>query len=253
MTEHALEKERIRKMQMRIDYLEKLSRGHLFSSDLLVSLGEFQHDARINRDPAKIFQFARQQLKQLLGFRILAFFMVDENSSDFVLTDFEPESSRSSIQKEIDTLVENGTFAWAINQNRPVVVKSNQFEENLILHVLATKSRVRGMFAGVVENADHTLNDTVLHSLSIILQSTANSLESAALYQMMHDHNQNLEKTVANLTSEIRVQVNLIRSGNELLRNKMRETGQSALMDSLTQIDSASKKLLDLIDKTPDS
>jgi len=259
MTERALEKERIRKMQMRIDYLEKLARGSLFSSDLLVSLGEFQHDASIKRKPVRIFQFARIQLKRLMNFRVLAFYLVDEDTADFRLMNIEPESARASMQKEIDVLIENGTFAWALNQNRPVMVKPVHCEEDMVLHVLATKARVRGMFAALTEKKGFILNDSILYTLSIVLQNTANSLESAALYQIMYDHNRKLEtmtgeykQLLADLISGVRTHADSIQSACALLRSEIRGVGESNLADRLTRIESAGKELLALIKKIPE-
>lgn len=263
MTGHNLEKERIRKMQVRIEYLENLSRGYLFSSDLLVSLGEFNQNAALKRDPEQIFQFTHHQLKRLLDFPVLAFFMVDEDSSDFVLTNFEPKATENQLQQEVDGLIESGTFAWALNQNRPVVVKSTQYKENLILHVLATQARVRGMFLGVVEKKKSLINDTILQSLSIVLQNTANALESAALYQIMYDNNQKLEKEleqanqvktqlITDLASAIRHQVNAIKNDSDALKKEIQESGKSNLMENLAQIESAGEKLLGLIDTIAD-
>ena len=122
MTEPLRGNEQEQRMRLRVDYLEKQAQRQLFVLDLLASLGELQHSASMRKDPAGIFSVTREHLKQLINFDTMAFFMVDESNSEFVLTDFEPESEKLDIQQEMDIQVENGTFAWALNQNRPVIV-----------------------------------------------------------------------------------------------------------------------------------
>ncbi|NIQ04144.1 MAG: response regulator, partial [Nitrospinaceae bacterium] len=125
---------------------------------------------------------------------------------EFVLAQVEPPDQKENIQKEIDLQIENDSFAYAINQNQPVVLRSSVYGQSLILHVLATKKRVRGMFAGVLAPGARKLNETVLYPLSIILQNTANALEGAALYQMISEQNKNLEEIVRQRTKALEEQ-----------------------------------------------
>lgn len=194
------------RMLVRIDFLEKQAQRQLFILDLLASLGELQHSASMRKDPAGIFSATRAHLKRLIDFEALAFFMVDESTSEFVLTEFEPESEKLPIQSEIDFQIENGTFAWALNQNRPVIVKATQFDKTLILHVLATGVRTRGMFVGIISADQYAVIDAISYPLSIILQNTSNSLESAALYKLIFEQNKNLEEIVRRRTRALEEQ-----------------------------------------------
>ena len=115
----------------------------------------------------------------------------------------DPEGEKSEIQKEIDEQIESGSFAWAINQNRPVVVKSQRFGKSLILHALATKSKVRGMFAGVLTREDKDIHESVLYPLSIILQNTSYAIESITLHTLISDQNKNLEQIVQKRTQSL--------------------------------------------------
>jgi signal transduction histidine kinase/DNA-binding response OmpR family regulator len=205
----------------RIEFLEKLAQWHLFSLQQLSSLGELQHDASLRKDTAAVFAATRDHLKKLLKFRVMAFFMVEEGGNDFILKDFEPQEARESIQKEIDLLIENGTFAWALNQNRPVAVKAKNFDNGLVLHVLTTKSRVRGMFIGVVSSQSPHVDETITYPMSIILQHTANTLESAALYHLFYEQNKNLEETVQKRTRSLEEQTAKLRE--EIAYRKLAE------------------------------
>lgn len=194
------------KDQVRIEFLEKQARFNLFGLDILASLGELQHSAHLNREPQRVLNVSLNHVKRLVDFQVAAFYLVDEESSDFVLKEVTPSADRELIEAEVDREIENGTFAWALNRNRAVVIKDPSHDHLLVFHVLATKTRVRGMFVGRVLPGGRPVNETVLYPLSVILQNTANALESAALYEMIWEQNQNLEKTVQIRTQDLEKQ-----------------------------------------------
>jgi len=194
------------KDQVRIEFLERQARLNLFGLDILASLGELQHSAHLNRDPHQILNISLNHVKRLVDFQVAAFYLVDEESSDFVLKEVNPLAHQELIQTEVDREIENGTFAWALNRNRAVVIKDPTHEHLLVFHVLATKTRVRGMFVGRILPDGRPVNETILYPLSVILQNTSNALESAALYKMIWEQNQNLEETVQIRTKSLEKQ-----------------------------------------------
>ena len=194
------------KDQVRIEFLERQARLNLFGLDILASLGELQHSALLNRDPHQILDISLNHVKRLVDFQVVAFYLVDEASSDFVLQEVNPPADRELIQTEVDREIENGTFAWALNRNRAVVIKDPNHDHSLVFHVLATKTRVRGMFVGRILPGGRPVNETILYPLSVILQNTSNALESAALYKMLWEQNQNLEETVQIRTQSLEKQ-----------------------------------------------
>jgi signal transduction histidine kinase len=212
------------KKDVRIGYLEKLARSNLYELSLLASLGELQHPAILKGDTPQVLKHCEEHLKRLMDFQVISFFMVQDDDPDFTLTEVDPESEESRIRKEILAQVENGSFAWAVNQHRPVVVASREYGKSLILHVLGTKSRVRGMFAGVLKGEDGNINESALYPLSIILQNTSHALESAALNKMILDQNENLEaivrertKTLEEQTCELKQEIAFRRLAEESL------------------------------------
>jgi len=195
-----------KKKDVRIGYLEKLARSNLYELGLLASLEEHQHPATLAGDTTLVLKLCTEHLKKLMDFQVISFFMVRAGDSEFCLTETDPESEESRIQKEIREQIENGSFAWAVNQNRPVVVKSSEYGKSLIFHVLGTKSEVRGMFAGVLKKVDGEINESALYPLSIILQNTSHALERAALNKMISDQNKNLEEMVRERTKALEEQ-----------------------------------------------
>ncbi len=187
----------------RIAHLEKACQWNLFFLDLLASQGDFLGNDFLNKDVNAIFNLTRMHLKRFVDFHAIAFFIVDETDFDFVIENCDPQSEQKIVLETVDYLVEDGTFAWALNQNRPVVVKANHFGHALILHVLSTKMRVWGMFVGVIGDKDSNVTDAQLYPLSIALHYTASALESTSLCRMLSDHNENLQNTVQKRTKEL--------------------------------------------------
>ena len=194
------------KDQIRIEFLERQARLNLFGLDILASLGELQHSAHLGRDPHRILNVALNHVKRLVDFQVVAFYLVDEDSSDFVMAEVTPLAEKELIKAEVDREIENGSFAWALNRNRAVVIKDPSHDHSLVFHVLATKTRVRGMFVGRVLPGGKPVNETILYPLSVILQNTSNALESGALYKMIWEQNQSLEETVRIRTQDLEKQ-----------------------------------------------
>jgi signal transduction histidine kinase/DNA-binding NarL/FixJ family response regulator len=195
--------EHLHVMQARIDHLEEINHRLLDYLDMLASSGEFRSDINIDRDPVAIFNATRMQLRRLLPFHEIAFFVVNETDSSFVLIDCDPIEHYEFIRQETDIKTGEGTFAWALRQNRPVIVPANRPELTLIFHVLATKSRIRGMFVGTLKKRQLNISDPVLHMLTIILHNISYSLESSALYTLLQDKNRELEERVQKRTVEL--------------------------------------------------
>ena len=200
------ENSKMSKDQLRIEFLERQARANLFGLDILASLGELQHSAHLSRVPERILNVALNHIKHLVDFQVAAFYLVDEETSDFVLTEISSQDDEKEFQAEVDREIENGTFAWALNRNRAVIIKNPSQEHLFVFHVLATKTRVRGMFVGRVLPGKKPVNETVLYPLSVILQNTSNALESSALYSMIMEQNQNLEETVRVRTQDLEQQ-----------------------------------------------
>lgn len=195
---------RAKNESIRIAYLEKACQWNLFSLDLIASLGDMHCNALHKHDIDSIFSSTRYHIERLISFNAIAFFNIDESDSSFIIASCDPDSKREMLEKTVDHLIENGTFAWALNQNRPIVVKRDQMAHTLVLHVLSTRARIRGMFIGVLTNKKHKLTDASLSPLSVILHYTANALESAVHCKMISGYNQNLQEVVQKQTEELK-------------------------------------------------
>lgn len=189
------------RLDARLEYLEAVNRFTIEALEIAASVGNFQ--ASINRmhEPFSILGETRQKIRSLLSFNCTAFYLVNEEDSDFCLFDCDPESDRQFVADEVDVLIEDGTFARAIQANKPIIVYARDFKKQLLLHVLATTSRIRGMFVGVLAHAAKNIPDVTFGLLSIVMLNSANTLESFELYQRIADFNQQLQQKIDQLSA----------------------------------------------------
>lgn len=199
----------IARLRERVAYLEEVTRWHLFALDLMGTMGDFYGDTRPSREPSDIFQMASQFLKRVLDFRILAFYAVDEADSSFALKYCEPAGAQETIRKAVDRQIDSGIFAWALNQNRAIVVNDSETGSKLIFHVIATRLRLRGMFVGMVSETyahDH------LDLLSMMVHSTSHMLEGVSLYDLISEKNHGLEDAIEQRTADLKKQTGLLQN-----------------------------------------
>jgi len=184
----------------RIEYLEENRRLIQNALEMALSLGDFQENINKGYGPQNILAEAEKRVQYLIPFEANAFYLVDQDRSDFVLSASEPSDKNQFIEDQVSYMIDKGFFAWAIRERRGVTISSHDHSKQLLLHVIATYSRIRGMFVGVLPDKKNVLPDKSMTLLSIILLNTANALESLEFYQLLRNQNSNLEKMVAERT-----------------------------------------------------
>ncbi|MCP4215890.1 MAG: response regulator [bacterium] len=199
--------ERIAQLESRIRYLEGINRLSVDALEQAGRLGDFQTSINKLHSHSLILTETRSRLRSLIPFEADAFYLVDENNSEFYLEDCFPESYHPLFTKEIDNFINNGTFAWAIREQRPIFVPTEDKKKKMLFHVLTTSSRVRGMFVGVLTHGEMDVELVSLSLTSIILRYSANALESFELYSMIKSMNNRLEQMVEERTRELQYQV----------------------------------------------
>jgi len=193
-------------LRKRVEHLEGINRWHMDALGMLNSMEEVHGDAAQLRNPLKIFASTRLYLKRIVDFKVTAFLTVNEEDSSFTLIDSDDVNEEYGLEGIVDSLIDKGEFAWALGQNRPVEVRSVVSPCRIVLHVLTTKSRMRGMFLGIFMEDEGALSSPMQNLMSIVLNNSAYALESAALYSLISEHNQSLEKMVVQRTRELEFQ-----------------------------------------------
>ena len=181
-------------LEERIQYLEEVNRFTLDVLEMAASLGDFQPSINKLQEPSVILEETRSRVQRLIPFQTMAFYLIDDTDNSFALASCKPKRDKTFLQNEVGLLIDNGTFAWTLRERRSVIVSTKDYERQLLLHVMATSSRVRGMFVGLMEKNTTTIPDTALSLLSIILLNSSNALESFDLYNMIREITKSLEK-----------------------------------------------------------
>lgn len=181
-------------LEKRVQYLEDVNRFTLDALEMAASLGDFQPSINNLQDVSVILDETKSRIRSLIQLEAMAFYLVDESNNEFVLSKMYPLHYESYIEKEVGFFIDDGIFAWALREKRPVIVSTKQHKRQFIFHVMITSSRIRGMFVGLLEEGDSNIPDMSLSILSIVLLNSANALESCNLYNMIREINNNLQK-----------------------------------------------------------
>lgn len=200
-------------LEERIHYLEESNLRYVSILDMLASSGDFQADLSRAKGTGSIFLATLAQLRRLFPFRGMGCLESREDGS-FELSTCEPPECREELQAEIDAKIMDGTFAWALNRSQPVMAMARD-EQTLLLHVIATRSNIRGMFAGLLAGSSATLDAPSLNALSIVLYSCAYSLENLTLHTMLRDNMLYLEERVRERTLELQAAQKAAEAANQ--------------------------------------
>lgn len=197
----------------RIEHFETLNRRDADALNILHEINCILSTTENNQDRELVFSSLKDYFNRLLEFEFVAFFYADNEDSSFSLADYSKDIDLETILDLEKNVVDNGEFAWAISQNRPVLVDHTDPGKAVLLHALSTKTRVRGMFMAVMSKT-HLPTSSCLNLLSTFCQSAAHLLESIDLYAMvsstnqkLEKHNEQLESTVAERTQSLKLAV----------------------------------------------
>jgi signal transduction histidine kinase/ActR/RegA family two-component response regulator len=183
-------------LQERIKYLEENGRLIQNGLEMALSLGDFQENINKGYDTEYILREAQKRIQYLTPFDASAFYLMDQGQSDFIFSLCEPPEKKQFIEDQIGYMIDKGFFAWAIGEKRGITISSQDHSRQLMLHVIATASRIRGMYVGLLPDKKTTIPDKSKTLVSFILLNTANALESLDYHQLLRDQNLLLEKKV---------------------------------------------------------
>ena len=190
-------------LESRLENLEEVNRFTIDALEMAASLGNFQSSLHKLDEPHAILKEMGTRIKRLIPFDVIAFYLVDEVTSDFYLGAAQPPEQQDTLKQEVEFLIDNGTFAWALRENRAVLVSTSDFRRKLVFHAMTTVSRIRGMFVGLLPEEESNIPGVSIALLSIILLNSANALESFELYRMIQKARDQLEIRVRERTIEL--------------------------------------------------
>ena len=171
--------------------------------ELALSFGDFQKEIDSHGPPGMVLGKTIKRIRNVVRFEAAALYLVGEASSDLRSVACWPNRTKQRVTDEMAFLINHGFVAWALRERRGVTVFSKDGTHQVLLHVIATHARVRGLFIGIFPADLKSLPDASLEVLSIVLRNTANALESLACYRLMREQRDNLEKSVQHKTEKV--------------------------------------------------
>jgi len=146
-------------IEVRLNCLEEINHQTIDALEMVVSLGNFHSSIDKMQDPVAVFQETDPRLRRLIPFQVVSFYLVDELTSDMKLVYCDPPSQMGSVKEEVEFLIDNGTFSWALSERRAVKAFSRDFDSQVLLHVMATHARIRGLFVGMLDAREKNIPD----------------------------------------------------------------------------------------------
>ncbi|MEJ2657648.1 MAG: response regulator [Desulfobacterales bacterium] len=191
------------KLVTRVEYLEENRRFIQNALEMALSLGDFQEKINEQNDHHEIFKETEKRVSRIIPFEARAFYAVEEEDSNLVLSVCEPKDLKHLIEDEVELMIDNYFIGWGMHEKRGVLVDSKDHSKRFLLHIIATHSKIIGMFVGLWPGQGERIPDVSLDLLSIILLNSANAIENTRFRHLMHRQNSILEEKVKQKTKEI--------------------------------------------------
>lgn len=184
-------------LQERVEYLEESNSRYLMLLEMLASSGEFHGDLNNAESIKDIFSATLGQVHRIIeGNPFGCLESMDDGS--FELIECYPETGQDELNKAVREKILDGTFGWALQRNQAILAPLED-GRSLLLQVIETRSRIRGMLAGILTLGE-VPDPGVLNALSIVLSTSAYAIENTTLYGMLHEQMLTLEDQVIHRT-----------------------------------------------------
>lgn len=183
--------------------LEQNQEWLLQSLNVLASIGEAINKQDENgNDNSQTYELAAQGLERISEISQCAFYEIDDDGLDFQLTWPKNKQNVAQLKEIVAQLIDDGTFAWALYENRLILLDEVNPNFCVLLHVISTKAKTLGMFVGLVEKSSSI--PAITHKLiSLIMFNVANVVDSALLNQKLKVYNDELEHKVSERTQDL--------------------------------------------------
>jgi PAS domain S-box-containing protein len=189
----------IKALEEQVAYLTKERLILLGAMEMAGNLSNFQVSVNKMDDPLLILKTTASRAQTFIRFKSTSFYLVDESDSSFYQSYCDPEESSSHLDSEVNALIDNNTFSWALKRRKSLIIASTDESEHLLLHPLQTSSRIRGMFVGLLGQDKKDISDVSLILFTIAMLSGADALESFELYRQIKNVNRELATNVVKL------------------------------------------------------
>lgn len=170
-----------------------------------------------------LFEECARKVRTFIAFESLAFIVFSHDGLNMSLEFCDPSSGRPFFEKEMLPLVEDRTFAWAVDRNRPVIVTATDGRGQILLHSMTTQNRTMGMFMGYLAEDEADILDLSFAFLTVVLSAAAGLLQNAELYTVIRGLNSELSRKIERLEESERSLAEAMRARDIFLANVSHE------------------------------
>ena len=153
---------------------------------------------------AEVFGLSLPVLRRLANFQAISLWRPDDDGLLFDLVSVDPTAKRGFVESELRHQVQEGQFAWALYQNRGVIVPAADGHSWTLLHSLSSGDHIVGMLIAVLDEPMLGEPDVGLKILSLLLQGWASAIGTGILNRELDRRARSLEAEVERQTGELR-------------------------------------------------
>jgi signal transduction histidine kinase/CheY-like chemotaxis protein len=187
----------------RISQLEKLNLWMFESFEKISTMDDERSLSESDEGYSSVFNNAHERLTALTNFSATCFLLVNEAEHDFQISSILPAEHDEDVRTFVDSSIRDGFFGWALRQNRPVIVPTHSEQHYAVMYGLRTRTKVVGMFVGIIDDIASLPNEVELNLVSVILLKTAIGIAQVELYRKAMIQNISLEQLVEQRTIEL--------------------------------------------------
>ena len=206
---------------------------------------------------------AAQKLRSFIKLDALVFYLFTPDGLDFFPAFCDPPERLSFFEEEMIPLVDDGTFAWAVDRNKPVIITARPGktsaglevkERQLLLHSIMSSNRSIGMFMSLLGEDETDILDVSFAFFTVLLGSMASILHNAELYTMIQGLNNELQGKIKRLEESERSLAEAMKAKEVFLANVSHEVrtplngivGMTTLLEE-TPLDARQRELLGVL------
>ena len=197
------EKKLIRFQRQQIKALQEEKAAAMEALDLARELGTITSLSPQRSSLDKLLQDICDRANRMIPFQSCAVYLVDNDTQDFVQARSCPDSAAARLEGEVGSLINDQSFAYALQSGGPVFFLDSAGSSHILLHSLMTPFRVRGMFVGLMRQGKEEILDTTLKLFSVFMLSAVNALENYETREIMRNHSLELEHKVRLRTQDL--------------------------------------------------
>ncbi len=193
----------VRFQEQQLELLRRERAAAMDALDLASALGSFAPSLTQHQDQKPVLREMCARIGSMVGLQAAAVYLAQDEPYDFLLTLCEPEDQIPRIEGYVNTLINDNSFAFALNSPEPHYFLTDDKTQHLLLHVIGSPTRVHGMFVGLLNQSKDDILDTTNRLFSVVMLSAAHALESFELNKLFKDDNRRLESKILRRTQDL--------------------------------------------------